>query len=110
MITPEIESKAKELSAQTGKEVMPLIFMDGETPVVGYIKMPERAVKMRAFDKALQSQTSAGAELLEYCLLKEHSDERIYSEKPEYDHIYIGACIAILGKVQIAVDQSGKKK
>jgi hypothetical protein len=110
MITTEIENKAAELSKSIGRKVTPIVFIEGEETIVGYIKEPERVVKQRAFDKALVSQSQAGAELLEYCLLKEHSDSRIYSDKSEHDHIYLGACVAALDVVKIAVEQSGKKK
>lgn len=117
MITTEqINQKAAELSQQIGRKVFPLVFVNeiegNDEQIVGYMQNPSRVVKMKAFDKTVISQASAGAELLENCLLKEHSDERIYSEKEEYDHIYMGACIAALNNIKVAVEQSalGKKK
>lgn len=115
MITQEqITQKAAELSQQTGRKVFPLVFMhegeNGAEQIVGYMQNPTRVVKMKAFDKTVVSQASAGAELLEHCLLKEHSDERIYSEKEEYDHIFLGACIAALNNIKVAVEQSALDK
>lgn len=108
----QIEDKAAELGEKYNCKVIPLMFYDDQVEpmeqVVGYMKAPQRIVKMRALDKSMQSPSFAGAELLEACLLKDDSDPRIYSQKEEHDHIYIGACVAALQKVKASVEQLKK--
>jgi len=107
----QIEAKARQLSEVHGCEVHPLVFIEPDTQeqVVGYIKEPNRLVKMRVLDKGLQSPITAASELLEVVLLKEESDERIYSERQEHDKIYLGAVMACYDTIKVSVNQFKKK-
>lgn len=106
------EQKAVELSQQVGTKVHPLVFMaQGESePVVGFVKEPSRAVKLAVMDKTLVGMYSASAEMLDVIILKEYSDPRITSEKPEHDQYYLGATMAAYELIKLAVNQVDKKK
>jgi hypothetical protein len=56
----------------------------------------------------MTSPSFAGAELLEACLIKEESDNRIYSQKEEHDSIVMGAQMAALQSVKVSVEQLKK--
>lgn len=107
----EYEIKAEELSKTHGCKVRPIIFKDDETSedVVGYVKEPSRLVKIRVMDKLVTSPITAAAELLDIILLKDDSDPRIYSEKPENDKYYLGASLAAVSLVQLSNDLFKKK-
>ena len=106
----ELELKADELGKIHGCKVHPLLFDDGNGgQVTGFIKEPQRIVKMRALDKSFVSPVTAASELLDACLIKEESDARIYSEAAENDHIYIGAAMAAMDLVKMSVNQFKKK-
>lgn len=108
----QIEAKAKELTEQHKCTVYPLVFLTGteedSEQIIGYMKEPKRAVKMVAMDKAMSRPSFAGQDLLQACLIKEESDNRILSEKSEHDSIFLGACRAALEKVQISMEQLKK--
>lgn len=106
------EQKAVELSQQLGAKVHPLVFTASEEdePVVGFVKEPSRAVKLAVLDKTLVGMYSAAAEMLDVIILKEHSDPRITSEKPEHDKYYLGATMAAYELIKLAVNQVDKKK
>lgn len=113
MTKEEIQQKADELSQRLGVKVHPLVFVtdDTEEQVVGYMKEPTRVVKMRAYDKAISgSQSFAGEELLEVCLVKDESDKRILSEDPANDALHLGACFSALSLVRVLQNQINKKK
>ena len=107
----EIQAKAEELKSLHKCEIIPLVFVIPETQeqVVGYLKEVPRIVKIRAVDKAMVSPVSAGAELLEIALIKEASDERILSEAPEHDSIFIGAAWECYNSISISINQFKKK-
>jgi hypothetical protein len=111
MTTEEIIIKAEVLTEKYKAKVTPIILKgdaDGDT-VVGYYKEPVRLAKQRALDAYSNGMQSAGAMLLEACLLKEESDPRIVSEAPENDKYYLGACYAVLKAIEVTVDQYKKK-
>lgn len=111
MTNEEISKKADELTQREGCKVHPLVFMDGnEEQIVGFVKEPLRIVKQRALDSAIQKgATVAAGELLEAILLKDVSDSRIYSEKPEHDAHYLGASMACMDLIRISQDTFKKK-
>ena len=85
------EATRARLSKELGKEVYVYTFETEEKEeIVGFMKDPDRLVKMRALDMSLQSWTSAANILLETCLIKEYSDIRILDESPANDKIYFG--------------------
>jgi hypothetical protein len=107
----EVQAKADEISKEIGKKVHPIMFVDEDNndQVIGYIREPERIVKLRVLDKSLQSPMTAAAECLEAVLLPEFSDERILSEDPVNDKIFIGAAMAALNIIQYSANQFKKK-
>lgn len=111
MTNEEIETKAAELTAQYGTKVHALVFIgkDVEDRVIGFMKEPPRAVKLRVLDKGLVSPVSAASEVVDAYLIKEHSDARIYSEDVENDSYYIGATMEAYKLVTMSVNQFKKK-
>lgn len=106
------EEKSKQLSLHYKARVIPIILRDEENEgawIVGYMKEPNRITKLRMLDKSMQGMISAAAELFEVCILKEESDGRIYSDRPEHDKYYIGASLAANNFVQTSIDQFKKK-
>lgn len=109
----QIAAKAEELEKKFGVKIHPIEFYnddDGEDQILGFIKDPPRHVKLGVLDKSLVSPITAASELLEACLIKEESDERILSERPESDRIYLGATMAALGIVRYTTDQYKKNR
>ena len=108
----QAEQRAKELTEEKGRTVFPLAFKETEDDdsdlIVGFLENPKRIVKRRAFDKANISQSAAGEELIAACLIKEESDPRITSEKEEHDHIVLGAEVAAMQCVRLALNQIKK--
>jgi hypothetical protein len=93
------KEKALQLSEELKTKVHPLIFFveKDKEPVVGYVKEPNRSVKLAVMDKYA-------------ILLKEHSDPRISSERSEDDMYYMGAVYAVSEMIQFAGNQVDKKK
>lgn len=106
------ESKAKVLSEELGVKVHPLVFFtkESEDPVIGFVKEPNRAVKLAVMDKYATGFYSACSQALDAILLKEHSDPRISSERTEDDNYYMGAVYAVSELIQFAANQVDKKK
>lgn len=109
----EVKAKAEQLSAKLGIKVHPftaIIDSQASDFVIGYVKEPGRLVKMRAMDKVNMGQASfAYQELLEACLIKEESDERITSERSENDKYNLG-CAEFCGKMLIIATDLTEKK
>ena len=106
-----IEKKLEELSTRENCRVLPIVFKDEETgeEVIGFIKEPSRAVKLRVMDKAMTSPVTASAELFESILLKEDSDKRFSSELSENDKYYLGGTMEAFKTVEMAVNTFKKK-
>lgn len=108
-----VAKRTEELEKQTGKKITPFVFIDmddNHKRVIGYLTEPDRLVKVRVMDKINRvGRYLASMELLESCLLKEASDKRIYTERPEYDIYYIGALKVADSLIVNAVNQFKKK-
>ena len=108
----DVKDKAEELSKREGVKVTGILFYQGgnvHDPIKGYLKEPTRTAKLRIMDKSDQSGNySAGAEMLEFCLLKADSDPRLSSEAPQYDDIFMGAVLAAQGLIQASINQVKK--
>jgi len=105
----EAEQKASELSTQLNAKVIPFVFAvlgsEGEY-VEGFLKEPSRQIKTMYLDKVGSiGLGSAASQLLEMCLLKEHSDKRVVDE----DVYWFGACGLVSEIVQAANNQLKKK-
>lgn len=90
MLSPEqIEETRAKLEYEHGRKVYAHVFLTEENEqIIGYLKDPERLVKMRALDMSAQSWTSAAEVLLQTSLIKEKSDSRILDEKSD-DKIFL---------------------
>lgn len=109
MTNDEILHKADELSTREGCKVHPLVFMEGEEQIIGYIKEPPRHVKLRVMDKGLTQPATAASEVVEAFLLKPESDKRIWDENPANDKYYLGATMEAYNMINMAVNQIKKK-
>jgi hypothetical protein len=117
LLLERIETTAAQLEARDDvkAKVHPILFYNPKDtekadPVIGYIKEPPRAVKIRVLDKGVQlGDFAASSEMLDLCLIKDASDHRIYSERAEHDFYYLGACNEAQKIIQIALSQFKKK-
>ena len=97
-----VDKKANELTTKMGVNVMPLLFNHNDEWIVGYIKRPNRTVTGVVIDKMEKyGKYEAGNLLLQACLLKEESDNRIIDPSPSYDAINIGAALESLNTIEI---------
>jgi hypothetical protein len=102
--------KAQELSGVLNVPVHPLVFKDDDGNfITGFIKEPARHVKLAVLDKSVMGGYSAASEMLGVILLKEHSDPRLSSERPEDDKLYLGAVMSAYDLVKFSVNQFKKK-
>lgn len=107
----DAEQKAQALSEELKAKVHPLVFTtpQDETPVVGFIREPNRTIKLAVMDKFHTGFYSACDQALQACLLKEHSDPRIFSERQEDDVYYLGAVNELSEMIQYAVNHEKKR-
>jgi len=106
----EIEGKAEELAKALGiHRVIPIAFIEAGEQIVGYMKEPSRMAKLAVMDKALLGGYSAAEEIMKDLVIKDHSDPRILSEKPEHDKIYLGAVMVVYDQIKISVNTLKKK-
>jgi len=107
IVADQYAEKAAELSKQYNCKVTPFVFKDESgAEIVGYIKEPNRATKLRIIDKSYTgSPISSSSDVLDVYLVAEASDPRILSD----DTYYLGACKVAYNLVQLAVDQYKKK-
>lgn len=102
----EVHLKAEELSKQLNVKVHAICFVEDDEFITGFMREPDRMVKTKYLDKAVVSLASAAGELLEVCLLREHSDSRILTN----DNHYFGACAIVNTLVQASQNVISKKK
>lgn len=103
------KKKAEELSSAFGCKVYPLVFApEGESIAIGFLKEPPRFVKLKMLDRAATQSITAASEVVDAYLIREHSDERIYSEASVNDLYYLGACLEAEKTVSIAINQLKK--
>lgn len=105
-----VKSKAEELSIKHNCKVNPFIFKTEDGDIIGYLKEPERLLKLRVIDMLNMGQhTASGDAILQACLIKEESDPRILSESPNDDMVYIGAVMHAQELVKYYTNQFKKK-
>lgn len=108
----EVKEKAEELSKREGVKVTPILFYQNGNladPIKGYLKEPTRIAKVAIMDKSEQAGNyTAGAEMLEICLLKADSDMRLTSLAQQYDDIYLGAVLECQKLIQASINQVKK--
>ena len=93
----QIETKRAELETKLGRTVYVFMFLTREgEQIIGYVKDPERLVKMRAMDMLMQSLSGSCEMLLKACLIAEESSPRLSSEKAEDDKVFISALLEVL--------------
>ncbi len=104
-----VEAKVNELKLKLNKNIISFLFEFKGEYIIGYATEPTRYQKSLAYGKIVKSIELAGQELLSYCVLKEYSDMRIYSEDQKYDAIVSGAAFKIMETIE-ALDDLSKKK
>jgi hypothetical protein len=109
-VKKQAEERAEQLSTQLNVKVHPLVFKDeNDNFITGFIKEPSRQVKLAVLDKSVMGGFSAAGEMLDAILLKEYSDPRLASERPEDDKIYLGAVMASYDLIRFSVNTFKKK-
>ena len=109
-VRQQAEEKANALALHLNTKVHPLVFKDeNDVFITGFIKEPSRQVKLAVLDKSVMGGFSAASEMLDAILLKEHSDPRLSSERPEDDKIYLGAVMAAYDLVKFSINTFKKK-
>lgn len=129
MTKQEVIDKSVELTKTLGVTVYPITFVNytkeqrailetgqdlpvGEDVdiVYGFLKEPPFLVKARAMDKYHNGMGfTANLEILEACIIKEHTDPRMLSEVAPNDKFKLGAAKYAGEKLLIATDQTEKK-
>ena len=107
----EIQKKADEIGKRLNCKVLPIVFKDEESgeDIIGFMREPNRMMKLRVLDKAMTSPVTAASELFDAVLIKEESDARFSSEKSEDDKYYLGGTMAVYSTVQMSVNTFKKK-
>jgi hypothetical protein len=99
-----VDNKANELAGKLGRKVLPLLFNEKGEWIVGYIQQPTRSAVRQAVDKIEKfGRIEAGDFILQTSLIKEESDVRITEERPEFDGINMGACLAALDLIEVNI-------
>ena len=102
----EIEERAVKLSEELKVKVHPMLFVEGDEFIIGFLKEPDRATKTMYLDKVQMSGIgSASSAVCEFLIVKEHSDERILKD----DKHFFGACGVVNQVIQASVNQFKKK-
>ena len=97
-----VSQQAEKLSKDEGVPVMPLLFKENEEWIVGFVRKPTRTTVRMAVDKMEKfGRIEAGDLILQASLMPGVSDERILSEKPEFDGINMGACLQCLDLIEV---------
>lgn len=110
LTTEQLQAKADELGQKHSCKVHYMLFLDENGgQIIGYMKEPGRSDKMRAWDKMMLSNSTAGAELLQICILPEETNSRIYTDAPENDYLYLGAIKFATDLIKVAINQAKKK-
>jgi hypothetical protein len=109
-LNEQIQAKADELSITHKCKVHPILFTDPDTNenVIGYLKEPPRHVKLKIIDKGMTHPFSAASDIVDAYIIKDESDERIYSETGD-DKYYLGACGVAQSIIQTSINQFKKK-
>ena len=111
----ELEAKAEQLSKENnGAEVIPIFYLDpldpeNGTPIVGFLKEPNRMTKAAIGDELLKSSFRGYTTALQACLMKEVSDQRLTSNDRAYDAVIFAAGGEAANFVRIAISQFKKK-
>lgn len=103
----EIQKKADEIGKRLNCKVLPIVFKDEESgeDIIGFMREPSRAMKLRAMDKSMTSPVTAASELFDALFIVEESNPQFMSN----DDYYIGGAMAAFQTVQYSVNQFKKK-
>ena len=96
---------AIDLSKEIGVEIIPIVLAVNNEPIVGFIKKPNRQVKLAAFDDTLKSPSQGGETIFNACFLQKDSDKRIEAD----DDIYISFCIECMSLFKLYPNELKKK-
>lgn len=103
----ELEKRILDLSSKYNCNILPIVFVDEDTQeeLVGFMREPARAVKLRVMDKAMTAPVTAASELFDSIFIAEESDPRFLSE----DKYYLGGTMEAFKTVEMAVNTFKKK-
>lgn len=97
----EVKFKVDELKDKYKCIIIPLMIYFNEEYIIGYVKEPNRYQKSLSLSKMAKSVHYAGLELLEHCLLKEYSNEKLYSNDYINDYIVLSASKKVMEHIVI---------
>ncbi len=104
-----VEKRAAELTKSLNLEVTPLLFVQDDEFIVGYMKQPNRQTCRAAYDRMEKyGKLDAGDLILEACLIKEESDTRITDPSPRYNGINNWACIEAFKLIEFNISVTKK--
>ena len=128
MTKKEVVLKAEDLTKSLGITVHPITFVNytpaqqslikegGEVPeaetdiIHGFLKEPSFLVKARAMDRVTSGMAmTAYIEILDACIIKEHTDPRMVSETEGGGKFKLGAAKYAGELLLLATDQTEKK-
>ncbi len=95
----EIKRKVKDLEEIYKCIIIPILILFRGEYISGFLKEPNRYSKSLAISKMAKSVYIAGLELMDSCLLREYSDEKLYSEESKYDGLILKAADIVMGSI-----------
>ena len=110
MTTEEISQKEAELTAKYQRTVTAHIFSvpNGEDAVL-FLRNPDKATKMYALDKSMDSFSHAAQFLFEASVVREESDARFFTDKEQDEDLQMGALMKCQELVKFAIADTKKK-
>ncbi len=104
----EVKFKLDELKIKYNIGIIPLLIYYNNEYIMGFVREPNRSQKSLALSKRYKSKYWAGMEILDICLIREHSDERLYSMDSKYDDLVLTAAFKIVDEIEYLSNNSGK--
>jgi hypothetical protein len=109
MTHEQIAEKEAELTAKYNRKVTAHVFPTPEGDAVLFLKNPDKATKMYALDKSMDSFSHASQFLFEAAVVREESDARFFTEKEEDEDLQMGALLKCQELVKFAIAEIKKK-
>jgi len=112
VVQEQVENKRLELQEKLKRPVYSYIVdMEDDDYAICFIQEPQRLTKMRIIDMLAQSQgvTAAGQTLFESSVIREESDQRIFSQDCKYDALYLTIITNCVDLISVYSDVLKKK-
>lgn len=87
----EITQKVAELEEKHNRKIIPISIKYKNEYIIGYAFQPNRYERSLAISYIAKSQYTAGLLLMESCLIRSESDQRLYIEDSKYDAVVFKA-------------------